>query len=461
MKEFWNKVRRFFGNKWVKFSIVTLIYVLWFVVWAGNLWMLLGIPVIFDIYITKYIQRALFGKKHQQRKATNKAYKEMWSWIEAILFAVIAASLIHTFVFQMYRIPTSSMEKTLLVGDYLFVSKVTYGPRMPMTPLSFPLVHNSMPLFQKKKSYSEAIRRPFERLCGIREIERGDIVVFNFPAGDTVLQEQPNVTYYDVLRDYQANYGERRGREELNKKYNVISHPVDKRDHYVKRLVGMPGDTLSVISGNLYIDSNLQEDLAGRQYMYFVNVNGTPISDAKFDELGVAKDDRRLDRSSLTYVLPLTDTQVEQIKKMSNVIFVERYVAQGSNSMIFPNDSAYSWNEDNFGPLWIPFKGATVELTTDNLPLYMRIIKNYEGNDIGVRDGVIYINGKPAMTYTFKMNYYFMMGDNRHSSADSRFWGFVPEDHIVGTPSFVTWSVDKDKSLPSNIRWNRVLKSPK
>lgn len=461
MKEIWSKIRRFFGNKWVKFSIVTVIYVLWFVIWARSWWLLLGVPVIFDLYITKFIQRTLFGKKHKERKATNKAYKEMWSWIEAIVFAVIAASLIHTFVFQMYKIPTSSMEKTLLVGDYLFVSKVTYGPRMPMTPISFPLVHNRMPLSQTKKSYSEAIKRPFERLCGLRGINRGDIVVFNFPAGDTVLMQEPNVTYYDVLRDYQENYGEKLGREELNKRYTVISHPVDKREHYVKRLVGMPGDTLSVIDGKLYVDSKLQKDHPGQQYLYFVNVNGTPISDAKFDELGVAKDDRRIDRTSMTYILPLTDVQVEQVKKLGNVIYVERYVAEGSNMVIYPNDKNYSWNEDNFGPLWIPFKGATVQLTIDNLPLYSRIIKNYEGNDLQVNNNVIYINGKPANEYTFKMDYYFMMGDNRHNSADSRFWGFVPEDHIVGTPAFVTWSVDKDKSFPANIRWDRVFKSPK
>lgn len=461
MKEIWSKVRGVFKNKWVKFSLVTIIYLLWFVVWTGNLWMLLGVPVIFDLYITKYIQRTLFGKKHQERKATNKAYKEMWSWIEAIVFAVIAASLIHTFIFQMYRIPTSSMEKTLLVGDYLFVSKVTYGPRMPMTPLSFPLVHNRMPLSQTKKSYSEAIKRPFERLCGLREIERGDIVVFNFPAGDTVLLQRPEVTYYDVLRDFQKQYGVVEGRRLLNQEYTVTSQPVDKREHYVKRLVGMPGDTLSVVDGKLYIDSKLQQEHPGRQFLYFVTTNGTPISDSKFGDLGVAKDDRMFDQSSMTYILPLTDEQLGKVEKMGNIVSVERYMPQGGNMMIYPNNEAYSWSENNFGPLWIPSQGAKVALTVDNLPLYSRIIKNYEGNDLDVRDGIIYINGKPAKDYTFQMNYYFMMGDNRNNSADSRFWGFVPEDHIVGTPAFVTWSVDKDKAFPGNIRWNRVFKAPK
>ena len=460
MKEFWSKVRTFFRNRWTKFTIVSVIYILWLVRWSRNPWMLLGLPVIFDIYITKYLSRFLFGKKHQERKATNKAYRETWSWIEAIVFAVIAASLIHTYIFQMYRIPTSSMEKTLLVGDYLCVSKVAYGPRMPMTPLSFPLVHNRMPFSQTKKSYSEAVKRPYKRLAGCGSVQRDDIVVFNFPAGDTVLMENPNVTYYDVLREFQLTYGERRGRELLERQYTVISHPADKREHYVKRCVGLPGDTVAVVHGDLYVNGVRHRDAPGRQYNYYVRTAGNPISRRTFDELGIAKDDILYDQSVHTYLLPLTDANVEQLRGMSNIVSIERYESSGTGYWIFPNDDRFDWNEDNFGPLWIPKQGATVALTTENLPLYRRIIRNYEGNDLEVRDGEIYINGAPADSYTFAMDYYFMMGDNRHNSADSRFWGFVPEDHVVGKPVFIGWSADKDKSFPGKIRWNRIFSHP-
>lgn len=461
MKEVWSKIRKFFGNKWTKFTIVAVIYTLWLVVWSRSPWMLLGLPIIFDIYITKYISRFVFGKKHKELKATNKAYRETWSWIEAIVFAVVAASLIHTYVFQMYRIPTSSMEKTLLVGDYLLVSKVAYGPRMPMTPVSFPLVHNKMPLSQTKKSYSEIIKRPFKRLAGCGDVERNDIVVFNFPAGDTVLLENQSVTYYDVLHDVQQTYGDKKGREMLEKQFTVTSYPVDKREHYVKRCVALPGDTLAVVNGDLFINGERRQDDPGRQYRYYVRTTGTPISRTVFSDLGIANDDILYNQLAQTYVLPLTDEHVEKLRKMQNVVSVERYMAEGTYHNIFPNDDSYNWNEDHFGPLWIPKQGATVELTLENLPLYRRIIKNYEGNDLSVREGVIYINGTPADSYTFEMDYYFMMGDNRHNSADSRFWGFVPQDHIVGKPILIGLSTDKDNSFPKNIRWNRIFSFPK
>ncbi len=460
MKEFWNKVRAFFRNRWVKFTIVSVIYVLWFVVWSRSPWMLLGLPLIFDFYITKFLSRLLFGKKHQERKATSKAYREMWSWIEAIVFAVIAASLIHIYIFQMFRIPTSSMEKTLLVGDYLCVSKLAYGPRMPMTPLSFPLVHNKMPFSQTKKSYSEAIKSPYKRLAGCGNVKRGDIVVFNFPAGDTVVRERPAETYYDILRRYQISYGnDKMGHDKLHEDYTIISHPVDKREHYVKRCVGMPGDTLSVINGEVYIDGVMQPAPDERQFNYIVRTTGSPIGRSVLDRLGIAKDDVWYDQNSHTYVLPLTDANVTALRAMNNIESVERFDPQVPYYSIFPNDERYAWSVDNFGPLWIPERGATVKLTLENLPLYYRIIKNYEGNDIEVNYDVIFINGKTADEYTFKMDYYFMMGDNRHNSADSRFWGFVPEDHIVGKPVFIGWSTDKDRSFPKNIRWNRIFRS--
>jgi signal peptidase I len=462
MKEFWSKVGGILENKWVKFLLVTVIYVLWFVVWSRNWWMLLGVPVIYDIYISKYMYR-LFWKKHTERKKRSKLYKEVSSWVEAILFAIVAASLIHIYVFQLYQIPTSSMEKTLLVGDRLYVNKISYGPRMPNTPLSFPLVHNVMPFSKTAKSYSEAIQRPYKRLAGFGKVERDDIVVFNFPAGDTVLidrarQEILTVTYYDVLRDRQRQYGERRGREAIEREFEVVSRPVDKREHYVKRCVGLPGDTLAIESGQLYVNGEAQKHYPGIQFSYTVETT-SPLSRKVLDEAGISNEDAKYyDRASGTYYnLPLTDSNAAWLKSMKNVVSVERNPMDMWFSDIFPNDSAFHWSVDNFGPLWIPAKGATVPLTIDNLPLYSRIIKNYEGHDLEVRESVIYIDGSPADSYTFAMDYYFMMGDNRHFSADSRYWGFVPEDHIVGKPEFIFWSTNKDKSFPKSIRWNRLF----
>lgn len=459
MKNFMAKLREIWGKRWVRFGVVALLYVMWFVVWTGNFWLLFGLIFIYDIYISKNMYR-LFWKKHKTLKSDNKSYRKSSEWVEAILFATVVATLIRIFFFEMYVIPTSSMEKSLLVGDYLCVSKVAYGPKVPNTPLSFPFVHHTMPFSTTKKSFSECIQWPYHRLKGWGNVKRGDVVVFNFPAGDTVLVENQSVTYYDVLRDYQRQYGDVKGRQMLNDQYTVIARPVDKRENYIKRAVGMPGDTLQVVASELTVNGKTFPEIKGQQYIYFVRTNGTPISKAAFEKLGIANDDIAYYQSEQTYTLPLTQDMVKQIKQMGNVVEVVKYEAQGTNSSVFPHDGR-GWNEDNFGPIWIPSRGATVDLTIENLPLYQKIIDTYEGHKLNVVDSVIYIDGAPADSYTFAMNYYFMMGDNRHNSADSRFWGFVPEDHVVGKPSFIWLSLDKDKGFPSKIRWNRMFRSVK
>ncbi|MDY3979648.1 MAG: signal peptidase I [Tidjanibacter sp.] len=453
-------MKKLFSNRWVKFSIVAVIYTLWFVVWTGNLWFLLGLPIIFDLYVTKLMAKWIHYDRHVERKARSKSYRELWSWIDAIVFAVVFASIINIYIFQLYQIPTSSMEKTLRVGDYLWVSKATYGPRMPNTPLTFPLVHNTMPLSKTKKSYSECIKLPYKRLAGRRELKRNDIVVFNFPAGDTVLLENQAVTYYDVLRDYQRAYGEKEGRSRMNAQYTVQSRPVDKREHYVKRAVAVAGDTIQIVHSEVFINGELQIEIPEKQYIYFVETT-SPLSQKSIERLEIAQDDLMYSRASGVYTLPLTQKHAEQLASMSNVTAMTRYESVEPFDAIFPNEGSFGWTEDNFGPLWIPKKGVTVELSAENLPLYRRIIDVYEGHDLEQRDGKIVIDGVEADSYTFAMDYYFMMGDNRHNSADSRFWGFVPEDHVVGTPLFVWLSIDKDRSFPQNIRWNRMFRSHK
>ncbi|MFI3281488.1 MAG: S26 family signal peptidase [Rikenellaceae bacterium] len=450
-----NKIKAMFANKWVGFTLASILYILWFVVWTANLWFLLGLIVIYDLYISRFIHKFI-GKRNEELCKRNSLYRGVYEWVNSIIFAVVVATLIHTYVFQLYVIPTSSMEKSLLVGDYLYVSKMAYGPKMPNTPISFPFVHHTMPFSTTKQSFTEALKWPYRRLAGLKEIERGDVVVFNFPAGDTVLLENQGVTYYDVLRSYQAQFGQERGREELFNNFTVITRPVDKRENYVKRCVAGPGDTIKIEGSTLYVNGVAEEANEGRQFIYGVQTT-SPISNAILEKFNITE----AYGNGSTYQIPLSKSKAEEFRKLPNVIAVTQYVAQGTNPDIFPSDSRYPWNQDNFGELWIPARSATVELTMDNLPLYSRIIDLYEDNDLEVKDDKIFINGIESNSYTFRMNYYWMMGDNRHNSADSRFWGFVPEDHVVGRAAVVMLSLDANSSFPSNIRWDRVFKSVK
>lgn len=443
-------LKTIFTNRWVKFAIAAAVYTLWFVVWTGNLWMLLGLPLIYDFYISRLFHRYVWSRNEELCRRS-KLYKTVYEWVNAILFATVVASLVHIFIFQMYVIPTSSMEKSLLIGDYLYVSKVSYGPQMPNTPLSFPFVHHTMPWSQSKKSFSEAIKWKYHRLKGLRPIERNDVVVFNFPAGDTVLLENQAVTYYDVVRDYQRIYGCTEGRKRLESDYTIVSRPVDKRENYIKRCVGLPGDTLQIVDTELYVNGEPQAAIPEKQYTYIIET-ASPLTHYAMERLGVTE----YGSNGAFYYLTMPDYTAERVAAMDNVVSMHRYV--GSDE-VFPHSDAYRWTQDNFGPLWVPQRGASVELTTDNLPLYSRIIEVYEGHELAVEEnGTILIDGEPADSYTFGMDYYFMMGDNRHNSADSRFWGFVPEDHIVGKASFIWLSLDRSKRFPSNIRWNRMFR---
>jgi signal peptidase I len=453
-----------FTRKNISFAIAALIYIL-VVIWIGNFWLLLGLIIIFDIYITERVNWTFW----KSRRRKNSAFVE---WLDALIFAVIAVSLINIFLFQNYRIPTPSMEKSLLVGDHLFVSKLAYGPRMPNTPIAFPFTQHTMPI-TRGKSWSEIVEWPYKRLKGTGEVKNLDPIVFNFPAGDTVVVEDQATSYYEIVRTRARELRDRdrfsgsyktplqylaQARKEVWEDNTVIFRPVDRRDNYVKRCIGIPGDTVTIRMGDVYVNGELLPNNGTQQTNYLVTTNGTTINPKAFQRLGIAISDQRM-TSGTAYYLPLTKENAEKISKFTNVTDVLAvHDAPGEFAPhIFPYSRTYSWNEDNYGPIWIPEAGATVKLDTSNLVLYERIIDVFESNALRVEGSTIYINEVPADSYTFKMGYYWMMGDNRSNSADSRYWGFVPADHIVGKPKFIWLSIDKEASGINKIRWNRMF----
>ena len=376
-------------------------------------------------------------------------------WTDAIIFAVVAATIIRTFLLEAYTIPTSSMEKSLLVGDYLFVSKITYGPKAPNTPLSFPFVHHTLPGTESVKSYVEWIKFPYYRFPGFKSVSHNDAVVFNYPAGDTVSTRfQSNVSYYTLVDEY----GRKRVWTDKRNFGDIVVRPVDKRENYVKRCIGLPGDTLSIVERQVYLNSSKAENPENLQYQYTVTTNGSSINSKVLDKLDITETFRGNMPGQFIFVL--TEYAKNELKKLPIVKSIEVFNDEPGlwKPEIFPYDAAYKWNRDNFGPLYIPKKDVAINLTIKNLPMYKRLIVTYEGNDLEVVNGKIKINGEETTTYTPKLNYYWMMGENRHNSADSRYWGFVPEDHIVGRPEFVWLSLDKNKSIfNGKIRWNRLF----
>ncbi len=381
------------------------------------------------------------GRKDKDRKKKKKK-SVLREWMDALLFAVIAATIIRTFIIEAYTIPTSSMEKSLLVGDYLFVSKINYGPRVPITPLSFPFAHHTMPFTRNTKSYLEWIKLPYMRIPGFQDIKRDDVVVFNYP-----------------MEDFR---------------------PVDKRENYIKRCIALPGDTLSIQDTQLHINGTVSENPEFMQFDYFVQTNGSGLSKRMLRKLDITEGGSV--HANNHYKYPLTNDKVTSVDEMEIVKDIKSAKSDkgAPDRDIFPNNARYHvpntdmmvWNKDNYGPLYVPSKGATIALDMKNISLYKRVIGFYEGNEVEVKGGQIYINGEVATEYTFQMDYYFMMGDNRHRSSDSRYWGFVPEDHVVGKAVLV-WMSIQDYSSPQRkgrsffaklfsgdvkFRWNRIFK---
>jgi signal peptidase I len=389
-------------------------------------------------------------------------------WGEAIVFAVVAATIIRTLLMEAYTIPTPSMEKSLMVGDYLFVSKMSYGPKLPNTPVSFPFAHHTLPFTKSTRSYLEWFKLPYFRLPGFGDVERMDAVVFNFPEGDTVATSLQEVGYYQLCRDYGKKnvLANRMTNPRTGQKMfgDIVVRPVDKKENYIKRCVGIGGDVIEVREGQLFINDKMVDNPEQLQYDYHIKAKDRLNSKLLKDKYDITTEHVKFSQSAGEYIIPLSADKLEALSKNPVIDTIYRKISpkgayNGINSShpIFPNHKNYDWSEDNFGPLWIPKAGESIDLTLDNLPLYERSIRVYEGNQLYVKDNEIYINGAVTQSYTFKMDHYFMMGDNRHRSADSRFWGFVPVDHVVGKAVFIWFSTDAQ----TGIRWDRVFSTVK
>ncbi len=464
-------------KQWLKFIVVLVPYLL-FLFWLKSWLGLLVIPFIYDVYISRKIRWSWW-------KDAEGPVRFIMSWVDALVFALVAVYFINLFFFQNYVIPSSSLEKSLLTGDYLFVSKVSYGPRIPETPLTMPLTQHTMPVINTK-SYIEWPQWDYRRVKGLGKVQLNDIVVFNYPAGDTILTEEkyqandyyamvysfgqqiyqsqmPNpitpdslspqqqLDYFNMLYNIGRNYIVSNPNE-----YGSIDHrPTDRRENYVKRCVGLPGQTLQIKNRIVYLDGKANKEPENVQYTYYVKLKAD-LPDDLLKELGISGEDL-LSLNQNGY-MPLTKKAVKVLSARKDLVASIRLNTDAATGEVYPLNAVTGWTRDNYGPIWIPKKGETVQLTLKNIALYERPIRVYEHNQLDVRNGRIYINGREAHSYTFKMDYYWMMGDNRHNSADSRYWGFVPEDHIVGKPIFIWWSSDPDRRGFSGIRWNRLFR---
>ena len=460
-------------KQWAKFIVVLVLYLL-FLYWVKSWWGLLVIPFIFDVYITKKI-------KWQWWKESEGPVKWVMSWVDALVFALVAVYFINLFFFQNYVIPSSSLEKSLLTGDYLFVSKVSYGPRIPQTPLTMPLTQHTLPMVECK-SYIEWPQWDYRRVKGLGNVQLNDIVVFNYPAGDTLcnaLQYQANDFYRlcyqfgyqrypqrpnpdsldaGVRRQlFEAIYqGGRQFIEENRQEFGeIITRPADRRENYVKRCVGLPGQTLQIKDRIIYLDGKKNKEPDNVQYTYKLKLK-RHFTDEEMQEWHITMEELA-DLNSYGF-MPMTNQTAAELKKRPDIVESIELNTDTEEWDIYPLNGNMHWTRDNYGPVWIPKKGESIDLNMDNIAIYERPIRTYEGNDLVVKDDKIFINGQEAKEYTFKIDYYWMMGDNRHNSLDSRYWGFVPEDHIVGKPIFIWWSSDPDRSGFSGVRWNRLFR---
>ena len=432
------------GWRYVGFFLTGLIWSM-LVIWIGLFFLLALNLVLFDIFLIRRVDWTLrsYGLPRHLQSAIE--------WISVLILALICSFTIKVLFVETYKIPTPSMEETLLAGDYIFVSKLTYGPRLPETPLAIPFYHNKLP--SGRKSYSEKFKMPYKRLKGFSRVNREDIIVFNFPEGDTMVVQYPGQNYYSLVRQY--------GREYIMSEFEIITHPVDKRENYIKRCIALPGDTLQIAEGTIRVNKKRRPELALQKFKYYVSTKGDPLPDALLDSLKILKSSVTYNPINSLHVLYLAQENVESLRSFPQVRSISRYTEPTlsfQNKEIFPHSDFYRWTGDNFGPIRIPSRGDTIQINHLNLPIYQRIIDIYEQNDLAIIDEDIYINGEAASSYVIQMDYYFVMGDNHHNSADSRYWGFVPEDHLLGKAVVVLFSIEPDTPIIGGLRKERIFR---
>jgi signal peptidase I len=398
-------------------------------------------------------QKEYFAKLEEARNSKNEyevkkleannpfKKSKAYEWADAIVFAVFAASFLRMFLIEPYKIPTPSMEGSLLVGDYLFVSKINFGIRPPMTPISIPLLHNRLPM-NAGESYLKNPSLGYHRWLQFEKVEHNDCVVFNWPAGDSVI----------LTPERSWDIGQIRNNKMPFPLDDLVIRPVDKKDHYVKRCIGLPGDSLKVVNRQVYINNKAITNPKEIQFLYQIKTSEILNEDnlKEWEIQGVG--------NGLFF---MSNDQMAKVKSMlPKAEIVPFDIPNNSPTHLFPNDSSImkNWNVDNYGPVYIPKKGVTVKISPSNIAYYRRVIGTYEGNKLEIKNGKVVINDVPVDSYTFKQDYYWMMGDNRHNSEDSRVWGFVPEDHIVGKPLFIMFST-KGNDMSNGIRWNRLFKN--
>lgn len=480
--DFKRRVKENTRGRWIRFGIVSVIFFAW-VAWLGTWWVALFWLLLFDIYITGYIPLTWW------KKSKSKTVRTVMSWVDAILYALVLVYFVFAFIGQNYQIPSSSLEKSLLVGDYLWVNKMAYGPRVPQTPIHFPLVQHTLPIVNTK-SYLESPQLKYHRLKGLGKVERGDIVVFNFPAGDTVaLNFQTMADYYTLVN----HFGRNTVNNDVVRFGEIVYRPVDRRENYVKRCIGLPGETFCIREGVIYIDDKALKQPINQQFDYWVQLPaGVILTDADYDRLGISVDDRHIidttlddfsgleqfgfevgNRARPLMYLPLTRAMVATLRDDYKAVVKQLDPVPETGSFLYPLMLSREWTRANYAlniksttngktytGIFIPAKGSTVKLDSVTWEIYNRCIRNYEGHlDACLKGNTVYIDGKEAPYYTFAMDYYYMLGDNRDNSLDSRYWGFVPEDHIVGKPMIILTSFDKDKGLfDGKIRTDRILR---
>ena len=417
------------------------------------------------------------------RDWTNVKKSFMREWGEAILWATVVASLIRGYVFEAFTIPTASMEDSMLVGDYLVVSKMSYGPKVPETPLSLPFVHNAIPGTQLRKSYLEWVTLPYMRLPGFGDVERYDAVVFNFPNGDSIIVDPylAGHDYHALIRQQALSFAggdpvafeadperfKARSRQNWSRTHGIKARPVDKKEHYVKRCVGLPGEDLAIVDRELVINGEVVASPPGLQFNYLVKLKREADMRIIRERLGLTDIDIQGKGNGGTYFIALREDEAAMLKEQGMVEEIKPFDSTSRRGTLdmYPNTNKFdfaTWDLDNYGPIHLPAAGEAIELTPRNVALYKRVITAYEGHSLEQQGDKVLIDGVPSTSYTFSQGYYWLMGDNRHSSADSRYWGFVPEDHVVGRASFTWFSkMNEAQHGESGIRWDRMFKAVK